>query len=265
MSQISNKTTTNNSPANVHFVVVGTQRSGTTLIQTTLYSHPQISCEGELFQMRRLFRKSPRKSCEQPGYRWWLGNRADRWLMHTTWRSIAVRQYLEWFITQDNSPASGFKLMWNQIERFPGALKFLKENNYLLLHIRRRNALRVLVSRFAARARGLHHSTGTVSTPLVTLPVHNLLTLLNQISTDNTNWGKLAEQLPYLQIDYEDYVENPASEDERMLDFLGASKDVAIKSPLVKVTPNDLSKVLSNLDEVTKVLKDTEYEAMLET
>ncbi len=264
MSQTIKETTTDNRAANVRFIVAGTQRSGTTLIQTTLDSHPQIFCEGELFQMRRLFRKIPRKSYGQPGYRWWLGGRADRWLMHATWRSIAVRQYLDWFITQSDSPVFGFKLMWNQTERFPGTLKFLEDNGYLLLHIRRRNILRSLVSRFAARARGLHHSTRAVATPLVTLPVHDLLTRLERISTDNINWERLGEQLPYLRIDYEDYVENPTIEDERMLDFLGAPKDVAIKSPLVKVTPNDLRKVIANFDEVAKALKGTEYEAMLE-
>ncbi len=265
MSQTITKTTTSNASANVHFVVAGTQRSGTTLIQTTLESHPQIFCEGELFRMKHLMKKIPPKSWNEPGYHWWLGKRIDRWALHTMVRSISVKYYLDWFMEHYSQPVLGFKLMWNQTQRFPGTLPYILDKKFHVLHVRRRNVFRSLVSRYAANARGQHHSTEAVKTPKVVLPTHNLLSQLDRITADNTNWENIKNKLPYLQIDYDDYTANPEEKNRGMLEFLGVSANISIQSPLVKVTPNDLRKVIANFDEITKVLKGTEYEAMLET
>lgn len=246
------------------FVLVGTQRSGTTLVQTALDSHPDILCEGELFHMRRLFREIPKENYGEPGYRWWLGRRLDRWAGHAMWRHAVVREYLEWFISMHQSPALGFKLMWNQTGRFPEALSFVRRNNFLLLHVRRRNSLRSLVSRFAAGARGIHHSTEKVSTPRVTVPVDRLLPILQTISVENDNWKKLGNELPYLCVDYEDYVVDTQIENRRMLNFLGVSADIPIQSPLVKLTPNNLRDVIANYEAVERALSGTVYEEMLE-
>lgn len=253
------------SQENVRFVVVGTQRSGTTLVQTALDSHPQISCEGELFRMRHIIKKIPRRNWDKPGYRWWLDKRIDRWMLHTFIRRISVRQYLDWFFEQYSQPVLGFKLMWNQTKRFPGTLPYILDNKFIVIHVRRSNVFRSLVSRFAANARGQHHSTEIVETPRIIVPTHNLLSQLDIITADNMSWEGIKGKLPYLLIDYDDYVVNPLELNKRMLDFIGVSADVAIGSPLVKVTPNDLHKVIANYEEVEKMLKGTRYETMLET
>lgn len=246
------------------FAVVGTQRSGTTLIQTALDVHPEIFCDGELFQMRKLFRKIPKRNFSGQGYRWWLGSRFDRWVGHALWRNVETRHYMDWYINNHEPHIQGFKLMWNQTERFPDTLKFIEEHDFLLLHVRRRNVLRSLISRYAARARDVHHSTTAVDTPSVVIPVNKILKALNKISCDNLNWEKLGNSFPYMRVDYEDYVENPAEQNIRMLHFLGAAEDVDIQSPLVKVTPNDLRDVVANFDELAMKLRGTEHEAMLE-
>ncbi len=260
MSQTIKEATTN-----TRFVVAGTQRSGTTLIQTTLDSHPEIFCEGELFKMKYLTRKIPRESMGKPGYHWWLGKRIDRWMLHSMMRSISVKHYLDWFMEHYSQPVFGFKLMWNQTQRFPGTLPYILDNNFHVLHVRRKNVFRSLVSRFAANARGQHHSTAAVKTPKVALPTHDLINRMDIIAADNRNWESIKNKLPYLQIDYDDYVANPTEHNKQMLEFLGVSTDISIQSPLVKVTPNDLRQVIANFDEVANIIKGTEYEAMLDT
>ncbi len=256
---------TNNTAANMRFVVVGTQRSGTTLLRTALDSHPHILCEGELFQMRRLFQKTLRKSYKKPGYHWWLDGKMNSWLGHIMRREATVHQYLQWFISHHESPAIGFKLMWGQTKRFPGTLTFIEKNGFSLIHVRRRNVFRILVSRFVARTQGLYHSTqeATTSTSPIILPTRNLLTELDQITKENAEWTSYGKRLPYLLVDYEDYVTDKQKESRRMLEFLGVSTDIPIQSPLVKVTPNELHKVIANFDEVKKLLSGTKYEATL--
>jgi len=90
----------------VNFVLAGTQRSGTTLVQQTLDSHPQIFCGDELFSMRRIFRNVPKRSCPEPGYHWWLNGRLDRWLLHGLARDRAVRRYLDWLLASYSSDAT---------------------------------------------------------------------------------------------------------------------------------------------------------------
>jgi len=133
-----------------------------------------------------------------------------------------------------------------------------------LLHVRRRNVLRSLVSRYAARARDVHHSTTAVETPAVKIPVDRILNALDRIADDNLQWEKLGDKLPYLRVDYEDYVDDSMKENLRMLNFLGASDNVDIQSPLVKVTPNNLEEVVENFDELVNKLKGTTHETMLE-
>lgn len=256
---------TNNAPENIHFIVAGTQRSGTTLIQTTLDSHPDIFCEGELFRMKRLIKKIPPKSWGKPGYHWWLGKRIDRWTFHVAARQVSVRRYLDWFMTEYAQPVMGFKLMWNQTQRFPGTLPYILEKNFSVIHVCRRNAFRSLVSRFAANARGQHHSTKAIETPRVTLPTHDLIERLDRIVDDNRNWESIKNKLPYLHVDYDEYVMDKNEGNRRILEFLGVPSDITIQSSLVKVTPNDLRQVVANFDEVAKLLRGTRYEAMLET
>lgn len=265
MAQTIKKTIIGGSPENVRFIVAGTQRSGTTLIQTTLNSHPDIFCEGELFRMKHLIKKMPRKNWDKPGYRWWLGKKIDKWALHTIARRISVRQYLDWFIEKYSSPILGFKLMWNQTQRFPGTLPYILDNKFLVIHVRRKNVFRSLVSGFAANARGQHHSTEAIETPKITLPTHDLLHRLDKISLNNSNWENMKQYLPYLQIDYDDYIADKQKGNHSMLEFLGVATDIPIESHLIKVTPNNLRSIISNFDEVEKILRNTKYEAMLET
>lgn len=246
------------------FAVVGTQRSGTTLIKTTLDSHPEITCLGEVFLVRRVFRKFPKRDYGVNGYRWWLHQRPIRRVFHVCCRPRIVKEYLAWLEKCSRERYFGIKIMWDQAERNSGIVEFLRDRQVRLIHVQRTNALKSVVSREAAQTRGIHHSSDVVETPKVHVNVSRLIYWLNRIETHNRMWSDLSEDLPYLLVPYEEYVLNPVSWNAKLLTFLGISEQASLSSSLRKVTPNSFNEVVANLEEVTACLKGTKFEWMLE-
>jgi hypothetical protein len=87
--------------------------------------------------------------------------------------------------------------------------------------------------------------------------------LIRKLSSIETQGERLQEtfdgRVPYLASSYEAYVADPRAAGQKLLSFLAVSR-VDLKSPLVKVSSDDLSKIVANLDEVKRVLRGTRYE-----
>ncbi|RYD41988.1 MAG: hypothetical protein EOP85_11860 [Verrucomicrobiaceae bacterium] len=66
-----------------------------------------------------------------------------------------------------------------------------------------------------------------------------------------------------LHLEYEDFEKNPLSGAERIFDFLEVPR-IQAKSPLLKTGDRPLSDLIENYDEVSRSLKDTRWESMLE-
>lgn len=242
----------------VRFVVVGTQRTGTTLIRTSLASHPRIRCEGEVFLT------GSRKTKPYPGelgFNAYLSQSFHRKLGHYLWRGRTVRQYLDNLYSLSGYDAIGFKVMYSQVRfwRYPMVIPFIKEHQVRVIHVVRDNALKTLVSRVTAAARSLYHSTNAVSTRKVTLSIGDLQYKLREICRESTFWETTFRDIvPYLRITYESFSGNRELEEQRMLAFL--DMDYApLSSSLVKINPDDMSQLIENYDKVCEHLKNTAY------
>ena len=148
------------SPAVTKFVVLSTQRSGSTWVVDMLNSHPRVLAQSELFMHGG------------EGHPQWGGDRdllywqtfiADKgggrlvrpyWLWHYLGRAFAARPGID---------AVGFKLMYSQLTRISKPLMpalWLKRAR--IIHLMRRNALDVVLSKEAGarRAACSMHATG---------------------------------------------------------------------------------------------------------
>ena len=252
--------------APVKFFIAGTQRTGTTLIRTSLSSHPDILCRGEVF----LLGKKPYR--DEGGYwhysRQSITKRARAMLSPST----SAADYLNELYSQSRYAAIGFKLMLNHLQVRPYIATHLLRHSVKVLLVRRRNVLKTLVSRRSAEQSGVYHVSRSLKkgssvekwvAPKVTIDIETLVDDLESIDAEYLTWrSKITGKLEYIDIGYEDYVANQRIANESILSFLGA-KSVALESDLKKVNPDELHAIVENYPEVVKTLRPTRFAEFL--
>jgi LPS sulfotransferase NodH len=240
----------------IKFCILGIQRTGTTLIRTTLNSHPCIRCAGEVFKL-----KSWRSSAYEGelGYSKYINESLTRKIRHHVAKNSLAQEYLEFLYGVEGYEAIGFKLMHNQLKQFPQVVPYLKSNDVKVIHVIRENVLKTWVSRRAAVARG-YHSTQAVGKIKMEIPTANLVKNLNRLSVDSQRWADIFSRTPnYISVCYEEFVNNRKRECGRLCGFLGVEAQ-EMESSLVKLTSDNLSDVIANYDEVRECLVGTPYE-----
>ena len=244
--------------SNYNFVVVGTQRTGTTVICQAINSHKSVRCYQELFNMGSL-RNSPAKS--KRAYHVYRKASLLNYAKHFLYRSKFISEYLDW-VYHKSKKTIGFKLMANQGRDFPDAVDYLKNNKIKVIHVVRKNTLKVLVSRYAAKSRGAH-SKVPVGETKVKLAAQSLLNDLKAIESDNDFWrDEFYGSNNYLLVEYEEYVLDRVAVQNKICDFLGLDKQVFIEK-YIKMTSGELRQVVVNYDVIKSVLVGTKYEKYL--
>jgi len=165
----------------VPFVIMGRSRTGSNLLISYLNKHPNIFCEGEKFALHR---GKDYKGCfsfvygKQPKY---------------------IR-------------AKGCKVFYYHPDGQPGgALQFLLGNSKMhVLHLKRRNILKVLVSHaVATRSRCWVNSKASAANSGVTLSPSQVQSDIDQTLKWEEIWGKAFREHRILDIYYEDLVSKP--------------------------------------------------------
>lgn len=249
------------SSAKTLFFIAGVRRSGTTLIRTTLDSHPTVRCIGEAFNFTGRF-QSP--AGDKLSYQRYLHESRLRQAADLVNRRGMVERYLEGYFADPEHSALGLKLMIKHAQEFPSAFNYLRRNGAKAIHVVRRNVLKTLISRAVKKQTRIAHSRNAQSVKQITLEAGRLITDLDRIHQSNIQWVQLLKGFPYMQVVYEDFAEDTEAELARMYDFLGVEHLPNVRSHLVKVNPNEISRILLNYDEVSSVLRGTRYEWCLE-
>lgn len=240
------------------FVVISTQRSGSTLLIKLLDSHPSVLCAGEIFFPPSGSEYSIRRYVERT---------ATRKIRHQIQRSGLVNEFLDDFYSQGGYAAIGFKYMYSQARRiprcYPSVLRYIEDNNVAVIHCVRKNALRVILSRLSSKSSGVYRSTTPIKSKPVYVPVDTLAQELSRLRDENSKWQNKLSRYTYIQVDYESLLSNRAVEEKNLLDFIGAEYQGALTSPFQKVGANSIQAMIENYDEVERELKDTEFECFL--
>lgn len=248
------------------FLIAGTQRTGTTLIRTSLSSHPNILCRGEVF----LLGKHPYR--DRGGYwhysRLNFGNRMTALLSP----SKAVASYLRNLFGNPGYSAIGFKIMLNQCKSRPYIWTELLKHEVKAILVRRRNVLKTLTSRRAAESTGVYHVSRNLKkassverwvAPKISLNVATLTSDLEAIESEHTSWkSRLSDHVEHIEIGYEEYVGDPVAANSTILAFLGVP-NVSLESDLKKVNPDNLSELIENYDDVVKRLQGSRFAQFL--
>lgn len=245
------------------FVIVGTQRTGTTLIRTSLSSHPDIVCHGEVF--------SPGYR-DPGGYHHYTHQSIWHRLAGVLGRRAATVAFLRRLYAEQGCAAVGFKLMLNQCRRRPGVWEFLTQHGTKVILVERRNVLKTLVSRRAAEASGVYHVSrslrkGSAVTSWqprkIRLDTDSLIRDLDAIAAEPDGWrGKLNPRTEHLHVVYEDYLADTGAGNRSILSFLGV-REVALSSDLKKVNPDRLQDIVENYEEVVEAVTNSRYAGCL--
>jgi len=242
------------------FVVLGIQRTGTTLIRTTLNSHPKVLCAGEVFMVRKIGRSA---YPGEDGYPAYLKDSPKRWLKHYLQRSANTFSYLDHLYSLNGYKAIGFKFMTSHFKRFPAVVPYIVDNQIKVINVVRENVLKTLLSRRTAERRRLYHTTKTISQSKIELATSSLLSDLARIQQDGQRWEKLLGDYDhYFKVSYENFMRNKQQESKRMLDFLDVDFAV-VESDLVKINPDNLDALIKNYNEVKEKLTGTAFEYCL--
>jgi len=240
----------------VKFVILTTQRSGSTFLWRYLDSHPEISSHGEMFL------KSLQRSDGYPAY--WKSGLIKR-MNHFYAPDRSVRNYIDHFLsTCEKHKAAGFKLMYNQLSPYPELERWILNENVHVLHLIRKNILKMILSRETAARRQLYHNTEKNTQKLkVPLAAQSLIKDIGEVEKEVEYHRDKCSNVPYLEIYYEDYFQNIVERTQVLLDFLGIEQNNNMHCELKKINTESLRDIIENYDEVEGVLKGTPYEKFL--
>ena len=237
------------------FIIISTQRSGSSLLVTTLASHPEVQCLREIFLEENLYPNSYST--------YWTSSVRNR-LMHFLCRDKSVDSYLVKISAEARGAAAfGFKFMYSQDKLLPQVMEWAEREDVKVIHLIRANVLKNRTSRLVSRFRNLAHSTDRVEVCRISMETKRLKEKLDAMSKQIDQYRSRLSHLQYIEVTYEDLVTNQAYELKRLLEFLEMKVVPGLSSDLVKVNPDNVSEVIENYDEVVRALTGTKYEQFL--
>ena len=249
-----------------NFVLLSTQRSGSTWVIDMLNSHPNVVTYSELLLQDG--RGRPRFGAQDMVF----------------WESFCIEQKLQrekadekklFFQYLDNIfkrkpgiAATGFKVMYGQYGAYPDLRDYLLSNRTHIAHLIRRNYLDVIMSRKVAAARDVYHVRlkDNTTTPTIRLNITKLLDHLvrqeKAIQGASKRYSSLG--LPYVEVFHEDLQSDQANFDT-LLKFLNiGTSGIQLTSQLRKIITTRHSEVIENYSQVKQTLAGTRFSHLLQ-
>ena len=233
------------------FIILTTQRSGSTLLWRYLNEHPKISAHGEMMLM------SIRR---EDSYSTFIQSSIKRKIMHYFDKNKALDKYfLELFRENRYIEAAGFKLMYNQISK--SLDKWIIQNKLYIIHLIRENTLKLVLSRETAKIRKLYHANNDlkISPVKVKLNPNRIVDVLKKINTEIEYNKRRYCYNPYMEIKYEDLQCDIAKAARSIYRFLNVDDVKKLNIPLKKINPDSLEDLIQNYEEIREVLIDAKY------
>lgn len=239
--------------SNNNFIILGIQRTGTTLLKNLLDSHPDIACLDEV-----LLFKEPKGNLGYLNYK----------QFKETHRSKTLSDYLDYvFNKTNNKKAVGFKLMYDQTT--PGNIRLLKEFSVKILHVIRKNNLQTLISN-KRTSLDIYQTRDEIKAAeflnkKITIDVNKLRGEIEKVRVERYELYKLIrDEFKSVRLFYDDFSSDYNCESiKEALRFLGVSSTIELKTDFLKVGHNTLKEAVTNYDEVVEFLVENYMEDLL--
>ena len=250
------------------FVLLSTQRSGTSWVMERLAHHERIGGYGEvLLHGVGGWSDWPPGAADRPFYTTYLREAStSESLLHQHLRLFGYLDYL--YQPRRGYQAIGFKLMYDQLRRYPEILAYLRVRRVRVLHLFRLNLLDIVLSREAMKSRRNVHARSPAEREMVRVDVDT-----RRLASDlaRLDWERrlVREALTLLHIPVVEPTYESLLADESRLNstvrFLGVGVDATTELPAVmlKLAPSSHRAGIANYDEVGAALQGTRYLSFL--
>ncbi len=230
------------------FLIFGQGRSGSALLRGLLNSHPDISCDGELFNKDTLY--IPNKYllkvfCYFP-------------LPYIIYRRLIHRKRVY-----------GFTLFNFHVKRIGRRLKYLSDRNWKIIYIRRVDALHQSFSNIVAHETAVWHRAKGEKTDVrdfqLTITKERLLRQLRVREKWLVLERKALDGLPFFEVVYEEMLEDNRCWEKTMqqvFGFLGVD-NAPVSSKLLKTYPKPYADIVTNYGELIQSVKNSPFSYML--
>jgi hypothetical protein len=227
------------------FVIFAQGRTGSNLLETLVNSHPRIVCEGEILLRRYIKVLYPKH---------YVVGRTSAYPTDTVY-GFRLQPY---HLNFHKLPVQDF-------------FSFLTNNNWKIIHLRRENFLRQIVSgKIANRKKVWHYHDNNIQKKELTMPqieinVPQLLKSLEAKQVAFFEEKALLQSISHIEIVYEYDLLHPEKHQEtanKIFTYLNLPT-VEVATKLEKTPFQDLSKIIVNFQEVAEALKNTKYHHFL--
>ncbi|MBA2707174.1 MAG: sulfotransferase domain-containing protein [Gemmatimonadaceae bacterium] len=244
-----------------HFLVLTTQRNGSTWLMSMLNALDDVSAHGELFLPR------PRS-----GEKRWDSDFARARYVESTpivgrLRPFSVYKYLDAFY--DSETTAGFKLMYSQLRLFPEILSYVITRRLRVVHLVRRNHLDVLISFAIKRQIDRAHVLTSEDRPAdvtVSIALDSLMRSIRrlQFKHDAARILLRVSRVRHIEVAYEDLVAHTARFHD-VCSFLEIPLTAELpRSNIIKTRIGSQRQVITNYDAVRRTLESSRFAYLLE-
>jgi len=257
------------------FILLATQRTGSSWVQEMLNSHADLKVYSELF-LRDASGMPMWEPSDVEFAASFVAGRAGAPAIVT--RRYWTVRYLRRLFDQ-GTQAVGFKYMYDQVPHSPEVLAYAAVARVPIVHLIRKNLLDTVISSKLALASGLYHLPTDGRPPIpwlasdredvkIRLEPGEVIGELSRLAREHRiarSWLRVT-RTPTLEVEYEELVAD-SHQFGRVLSFLGVPNPDASRlgSGLEKVRTEPRSHVITNFSELESTLAGTPFEAFLRT
>jgi hypothetical protein len=210
-------------------------RSGSTLLQTMLDSHPDIRCFGELF--------IPNGPFEQSG-------------------EPSAAAFLDDEFTHQTQPVVGFKFPWSSLIPHPEVVEVLRRQRFRMILLTRRNKLDQYLSLQLAIQNNVWHSyDGIYEQERLHIDLDHCMENLEYFRFGETMLREIMRGAPGVEVEYEPIVHQQGLDPVFTLLGVGPHELTPGVARLRQGTQRD---IVENYDELKERLRGTPWEGDLE-
>ena len=247
----------------VRAIILTSQRSGSGFLVDCLDGHPQICCFGELLIGGDV---QPPRIIE--GRRW--PTKLYRYVAARAWNPTAL---MDRCYAGAAAPVVAFKVMYNHADN-GRVRRYLAENKDIrVIHLRRDNLLKQHISKLLLAVRRKTerawkpHTTTPVAAVQVTVDPANAIADMRNVQRLFDAFEELLSDHRRIELVYEQMYSGRTLTREawsRVTGLLDIDPPEDAGSDLVKMNPDDLTRIVSNYDELSAALRGTEFERFLD-